>query len=548
LLIEIKSGNNNELFQKSIHTVNRTIITTYTFLIKIIKNTIFIISCLLFGLSVKAQDSSKFAIFYFESGAKSSEGFLRNGEPDGYWKSYYSNSLLKTEGNRKNFKLDSIWKFYSEKGQLTLSIEYKEGLKQGHRLIYLDSIVQKDELFAIDKREGLTVLYDQKGRLSEEVPFVNDLQQGQGFGFDSLETIINLNLYKSGVLVKKQPINRSNRLGKKVGTWIEFYNNRNTRIEGTYLNNLKHGYFKYYTKGGSLIRTEYWINGILQEPSIETAKIDIRKEISPETGQLVFKGSYLNGKKNGVHRFYDGNGNIISSKLFSAGILLEEGGTMDELGRKQGHWKTFYIDGIRRHEGNYIDGLRTGSWVYFFNNESIEQKGSYNQDEPNGDWNWYYPNGNVWREESYLNGLEDGLSVEYDSSGVELAKGEYIEGFKEGYWVFLSGDHREQGEFFEGERNGVWKHFYLKPEEELRFEGKYENGREIEKHIFYYPNGAVKRRGNYNGGIKIGIWEYFKEDSTKYLTIEYDSEGKEIKYNGVKIQYGRRFREESLDD
>ena len=44
-------------------------------------------------------------------------------------------------------------------------------------------------------------------------------------------------------------------------------------------------------------------------------------------------------------------------------------------------------------------------------------------------------------------------------------------------------------------------------------------------------------------GIKTGIWELFKEDSTRYLNIEYDSEGQEIKYNGVKIQYGRRFRE-----
>ena len=543
MLIDKHSVNIKAILKQSIHTVNKTIIRTYPFLIKRIKNTILIIASLFFCLSLNAQDSSKFVTYYYENGVKSSEGFLRDGQPDGYWKSFYLNGLLKTEGNRKEFKLDGTWKFYSEFGDLALSIDYIEGMKEGHRKTYLDNIVQKDEKFSNDKREGLTVLYDEKGRRMEEIPFVQDLQQGQGFGFDSLGLIINLNIYKSGVLVKKQPINRTNRLGLKVGTWIDFYDNRNTRIEGTYRNDLKHGYFKYYTKGGSLIRTEHWIDGVLQEPSIETAKIDIRKEISPETGQLVFKGSYVNGKENGVHRFYDDEGNIISSKVYTSGILMEEGGTVDELGRKQGRWKAFYADGTLRHEGAYKDGLRTGPWIYYFNDQSIEQKGSYVEDEPNGEWVWFYPNGDIWREESYLNGLEDGLSIEYDTEGIVLAKGEFIDGFREGEWVFISGDHREEGTFFEGERIGVWKHYYLKPEESLRFEGEYDNGRESGKHIVYYPNGGVKIRGNYNSGIKTGIWELFKEDSTRYLTIEYDSEGQEIKYNGVKIQYGRRFRE-----
>ena len=37
------------------------------------------------------NDSLKPAVYYFENGKVSSEGTLRNGKPDGYWKSYHRN-------------------------------------------------------------------------------------------------------------------------------------------------------------------------------------------------------------------------------------------------------------------------------------------------------------------------------------------------------------------------------------------------------------------------------------------------------------------------
>jgi hypothetical protein len=56
--------------------------------------------CVLMVSSVQAQ--WQFTQFRFENGAVSSEGYLRDGKPDGSWKTYYSNGKLKTEGNRKN--------------------------------------------------------------------------------------------------------------------------------------------------------------------------------------------------------------------------------------------------------------------------------------------------------------------------------------------------------------------------------------------------------------------------------------------------------------
>src|SRR5689334_7889236 len=58
-------------------------------------------------------------VFYFPNGKISSEGEMKEGKPDGFWKSYYESGQLKSEGNRVNFKLDGIWKLYNEKGVLT---------------------------------------------------------------------------------------------------------------------------------------------------------------------------------------------------------------------------------------------------------------------------------------------------------------------------------------------------------------------------------------------------------------------------------------------
>lgn len=490
-------------------------------------------------LLAQNADTTEFITYYYESGSKSSEGTLREGKPDAYWKSYYRNGKLKTEGNRVNFELDGEWKFYNEEGELTLSIEYKQGKKDGLRKTYLDSIVVKSEVFEKDMRNGMLQEFDQKGRLQQEIPFVEDLEQGQGYIYDSLMSVQTLLSYKSGVLVRNQPINRKDRLERKQGTWIEFHKNMNIKVEGTYRNDLKNGYWKFYKISGDLIRTEYWIDGVLQEDKGKTEKIEIRKEIHPETGALKYVGSYLNGKKNGVQREYDKEGNITKSYVYASGQILEEGGYIDEQGRKQGHWKSFYQDGKLKHEGDYKDGLRTGPWLYYYADGKVEQKGRFRFDEPEGSWMWYYPDGSTWKEEEYIDGLEDGMSIEYDTAGTVLAQGEFIEGLREGIWFFDVGDHREEGKYFEGSRIGEWVHTYTDIDQ-IQFKGSYENGKEDGTHIFYYPNGQVKKRGEYSFGDKLGIWEFFTQSGQRYLTIEYNKSGEEIRYNGVKIKDGRR--------
>ncbi|HAD97436.1 MAG TPA: hypothetical protein DCG19_08515 [Cryomorphaceae bacterium] len=507
-------------------------------LLRILLLSSFVLSSLL-SIAQTEKDSLEFTVYYYEGGAKSSEGYLKDGQPEGYWKSYYRSGNMKAEGNRVDHLLDGPWVFYNEDGEKKLEINYRKDKKDGLRKTFMDGQLIKEEPFVDDQIRGFVKeYYENGGELQREIPFKDSQAHGTGYEYAQDGRIITLLTYKSGVLTKQQPINRMDQQLQKQGMWMTFYENRQVKTEGPYVNDLKNGYWKYYLSNGDLQRVEKWIMGVLQENAQEVAKVEIRREIDPQTGKLAFKGAYRNGKPEGVHRQYDEDGNVISSRIYENGIVLYEG-IVDEQGRKQGPWKEYYPDGTLKAEGSYKDDLKIEEWVYYYPDETVEQTGSYQQGLPNGPWVWYHPNGQTWREEEFFRGEEDGLSVEYSDSGTVIARGNYIEGRKDGEWVLQVNDHKEVGKYFDGLRNGKWIYYYYDKGETIRFEGTFENGLASGFHTFYYPNGNVERRGKFAGGQKEGIWEYFDENGDKTLTIEYEN-GEEIKYNGEKIKYGRR--------
>lgn len=486
------------------------------------------------------KDSLVFTTYYYEGGAKSSEGFLKDGKPEGYWKSFYRNGQLKTEGNRINYALDGPWIFYSEEGKKVVEINYSKDKKNGPRKSFNDEKVYRIDNFVDDKIQGFSQEFYPGGELKKELPYKDDQKTGKGYGYHADGRVTTLLTYKSDVLTKKRTINLIDESGQKQGMWMQFHKNRNLKVEGPYINDLKNGYWKFYTGTGNLIKVEKWIMGVLQENAEEVAKIDVVKKLNPNTGQLAFKGSYRNGIPEGVHREYGENGEVVSSKVFENGVVLFEG-IVDDLGRKQGPWKEFYPTGELKAEGDYKNNLKIRKWVYYYINGKVEQTGDYLRGKPEGVWTWYYENRQVWREEEYVDGLEDGPSIEYNDTGAVIAKGNYVEGLKDGEWYFHVNDYKEIGSYFDGLRTGDWKHF--QDEKLLLFEGAFENGLENGLHVHYYGNGQVQRRGKYAGGQKEGIWEYFEDDGNRIITIEYAA-GKEIKYNGDKISYGRKLDRE----
>ncbi|MBP5782526.1 MAG: hypothetical protein J6W04_03195, partial [Bacteroidales bacterium] len=66
------------------------------------KTILFLLFVIISYFAYNQDISSDFVQFFYPNGkVVSSEGFMVDGKPDGYWKSYYENGNLKSEGNRK---------------------------------------------------------------------------------------------------------------------------------------------------------------------------------------------------------------------------------------------------------------------------------------------------------------------------------------------------------------------------------------------------------------------------------------------------------------
>ncbi|HXC06537.1 MAG TPA: hypothetical protein VNZ86_17395, partial [Bacteroidia bacterium] len=383
------------------------------------------------------------------NGLLSSEGAMRDGKPDGYWKTYYDNGKQKSEGNRKDFQLDSVWKFYTEEGKLSLEFNYKNGKKNGFKKTYnKDAHSDLEEMYVEDVKQGFTNYYYKEGPLWKKVPFVKGREEGMAYEYSPDSTLITLVEYKGGFIRSQEKINRRDAKGSKQGVWKEFYSEGVIKNEGHYLDDMKHGYFKEYDKTGNLLNTYKYEFGKLVKNAPELAKLEVQVDYHPN-GRRKFVGNYKNGVPEGVSREYDTVGNITNSRIYLEGVLLSEG-IYDEAGYEQGHWKEYHPNGTIKAEGEYKNGRKIGPWVFFHANGKMEQKGKYdNKGQPQGDWKWYYEDGKLLREETYIDGLVNGPMVEYadDSTSRVITKGELVDGLKEGAWFFEMGDYREEGTY-----------------------------------------------------------------------------------------------------
>lgn len=487
----------------------------------------------LIPFTLMAQDSvvqNGYQIFKYPGGKKSSEGIMRNGQPDGYWKTYYENGKIKTEGNRLNFQLDSIWKFYDENGKLTLTISYKNGVYNGNRYSKLKDKIIVDH-FDNGVKNGICKELYEDSILAKTIPFVDGLEDGIAKDYARDGRIVGMTKYRNGFVINQEFFNRFDQEGKKHGNWKEFYSNEELKLEGTYRNGLKNGYFKYYDEKGNLTSIEKYVDDILQRDPPELAQLEVRIDYYPD-GKIKTVGSYKDSLAEGIRREYNQDGSISMAYQMHLGIIIGKG-IIDEAGRRQGLWQDFYPEGNLLAIGNYVNGVKVGEWKYYHQNDTLEQIGSYDKNGySTGKWFWYFDNGKIRRIENFFEGVYEGEMIEYDSKGFVIHQGKYVDGVQEGFWISTMNDYREEGEYLNGVKEGDWT--FIFPGGQKYFEGRFIDDFPDGKHTWYNHNGTVSIVGIYVMGLKDGIWKFYDEEGKLSLTVTY-KDGFEREYNSVKI-------------
>lgn len=498
----------------------------------------FVLSCKLSYGQENGTLKDGYQIFKYPNGSVSSEGFIKNGKPEGFWKSYYVTGIKKSEGRRTNYLLDSIWIFYDQAGDTTEKINYLYGKKNGWYYKYkkdpsLGVYIWSKELFAADKKEGTAYIYFPEGKIQQTIAYNSGKKEGLSKEYDKEGNIISLLEYNNDFLVSREKINRTDSKGLKQGDWEEFYPNGGIKSEKTFKDDLMHGYYKEYDNHGKLVLTMLYENGAIVKSRVEDEPdIEIVNK-HDENGKLIYSGPYRNKIPVGIHREYGKDGKVTNAYIYNdIGLLLSEG-IVDEAGNRNGKWKDLYSDGKVQAEGQFTDNRRSGQWKFFNMSGKIEQTGSYNNGRPDGLWNWFYDNGALLKEEEYFQGQRDGSSTEYSVTDDIIAQGQYSDGEKNGEWKFKSGDLTEEGKYITGLKDGVWKSFYNNGK--LKFKGNFIQGNPDGQQSFYYENGKTKEEQYFQMGIREKTWKKFDEEGIPILVISYKDDV-EISINGVKIK------------
>jgi len=285
-------------------------------------------------------------------------------------------------------------------------------------------------------------------------------------------------------------------------------------------------------KDGNLINIDKYFNGEIVEDPPELAELEIRKEYYPD-GSIKAMGSFKDGVAEGVTRYFDENGNVEKAFIFKAGIIIARG-IVDNNGEKQGNWKEYYLNGVLKSEGNYVDDKKIGLWKFYHPNSKLEQIGKFAKNgKATGEWKWYFSDGSLRKIELLMNGVHENEYIEYSQNGDIKLQGEYINGNREGPWKINVNGYREEGQYLDGFKSGLWKYYHNNGQ--LIFQGSFVDGVPDGKHIWYYIDGKIKQEESYIVGIPDGIWNYYNQEGQLTLKIRYDN-GIEIEYNAVKIE------------
>ena len=493
-------------------------------------------------VSFAQNDSLQSNIFYKEfnypNGNIASKGYLKDNKPINFWESYYITGIKKSEGKWNNNKLDSVWIFYDQVGDTTEKINYYLGKRNGYHYKFFKSEDKKNkvksrELYINGKRNDKSLEFYENRTIKKITPFLEDKKQGVGFEYDKNGNIITITRYRNNKIIVQENINGFNDKGEKEGIWKEFYENGLLKEEKNYLSGKLNGYFKIYNEEGKLVNALKYKNGLVDLNSKDIdLDIDI-KEKYDEQGNIVFQGSYNKEIPIGVHRCFSSTGKVTQSKTYDiSGKVIAEGISLIN-GREEGDWIYYYANGKKLAKGKFSKGKKTGKWIYYYTNGKIQQTGSYTGGKLTGLWYWYYKNGKLLREEYYIYGQLDGEAIEYSVLETVISKGSYIEGYKEGEWIYIVGDQKHIGKYVMDLKDGEWKSYYI-DEDKLSFKGRYIQGNQDGKHVYYYPNGQIKEERYYSEGLKEKAWSKYDEYGDLVLVVQY-RDGKVYKINGIKV-------------
>ena len=427
------------------------------------------------------------------------------------------------EGNKTGY-----WETYYNNGKIHSKGNYINGKREGiWECYWSDDKLWFKGNYINDKREGYWVFYFPNGSLSSKTLYKDDetikelpITESE----DKKKLFIPRKLSGEGSRWsdwnKEQPIKDGKRInqydleGREQGYWEYYYDNGNIMEKGSYKNGKEDGLWKqYFFSNGQLSSKGGFKNG---------DKYGLW-EYYWENGQLGGEGNFKNDYKDGIWKYYNEDGVLRFKRLHKDGETKELPITESEdkkklfiprkLSGEGSRWSDWnkeqpIKDGIRINQYN-MDGKKDGIWEYYWDNGILEGKGNYKNDLRDGLWEEYFSDGKLRYRGNYKNDLRDGIWEFYHENGKLYCKGLYNDGSQNALWEF----YHENGQLhrkitYINDQMDGLWEYYSKSGK-LESKGYYTNGEKDGLWERYWENGRLSSKGNYNNGYKDGIWDYY---------------------------------------
>lgn len=221
----------------------------------------------------------------------------------------------------------------------------------------------------------------------------------------------------------QQTENITDTKGNKQGAWVKKDEKGKLIYSGTFSDNKPTGEFIYYDSLGSVkAKSIFTDNGTKAYTTVFSQ------------GHIVSEGQYVNEKKHGVWKYYNHDSIVIAEETYEAGVAhgiwkvyYSNGALLEEMpykqGLREGTWQQYFIDGPLKTKATYIKDKLEGLATFFHPNGRVFISGPYKDNFKDGIWMHLDDKGVAVKKEVWQMGY---LTAEefYDKAAEKMMKEE----------------------------------------------------------------------------------------------------------------------------
>ncbi|KFA94359.1 toxin-antitoxin system YwqK family antitoxin [Archangium violaceum] len=107
------------------------------------------------------------------------------------------------------------------------------------------------------------------------------------------------------------------------------------------------------------------------------------------------------------------------------GLYCRKGDVKAGRGDAHGPYASYFPNGKKSAEGQYVDGFRTGLWTFYSEDGQVRGKTEFQGGNYHGKHVEYFPNGKQRLVEEFANGRRNGLAQEFSVDGKLVRQAQY---------------------------------------------------------------------------------------------------------------------------